>query len=412
MPTPSVRLPGSKSLTARALAIAAQADHPIRIVRPLVSDDTVAFREAIAAMGASVEVRGEDWVVTGPVGRSGQQVDIWCADAGTAARFLPPLAAVGKGTYTFDASEQLRRRPIRPLLEALRELGATVRFHGPEHGFPFDIEGHGLSGGEVEVAGSQSSQFASGLLMAGPSMDVGLTVRTPGLVSVPYVDMTIALMERCGVSVTRDDTDRFAVQPGRYSTDEIRIEPDASSASYFLAAAVVTGTPITVEGLGWRSLQGDTRFARVLQELGADLDIADDSITVHGAAPPRGGTVDMGDISDTFMTLACVAPLAEEPIRIEGIGHARLKECDRIDAVARNLAACGIRVETGSDWIQVWPGEARPALIECMRDHRIAMSFSVLSLRYPGLRLDDPACVSKTFPDFHDELAGVFGGRG
>lgn len=215
-------------------------------------------------------------------------MNIWCADAGTVARFLPPLAAVSKGTYTFDASDQLRRRPSQPLLEALRELGVTVRFHGPEHGFPFHIEGHGLAGGEVEVAGSQSSQFTSGLLMAGPSMDVGLTVRTPGLVSVPYVDMTLTLMERCGASISRDDTERFTVQPGRYTTDEIRIEPDASSASYFLAAAVVTGTPIIVEGLGTRSLQGDTRFARVLRELGADLDIAEDSITVHGTARLRG----------------------------------------------------------------------------------------------------------------------------
>lgn len=245
--------------------------------------------------------------------------------------------------------------------------------------------------------------------MAGPSMDTGVTVRTPELVSVPYVDMTLTLMERCGASVARDGHSRFTVQPGRYTTDEIRIEPDASSASYFLAAAVITGTPITVEGLGTTSLQGDTRFACVLRELGADIDIAEDAITVHGAAGLRGGTIDMGDISDTFMTLAWVAPLAADPIRIEGIGHARLKECDRIDAVARNLAACGIRVETGPDWIQVWPGEARPALIECMRDHRIAMSFSMLSLRHAGLRLDDPACVSKTFPTFHDELARVFG---
>jgi 3-phosphoshikimate 1-carboxyvinyltransferase len=202
------------------------------------------------------------------------------------------------------------------------------------------------------------------------------------------------------------------VRPTGYRAADLRIEPDASTASYFLAAAAVTGRSVTVPGLGHGSLQGDVRFAEVLERAGARVRRTEDAVTVTGTGTLRGGfAVDMGEISDTFMTLAAIAPLADAPLTIHGIGHARLKESDRIEAVARNLRALGVRTETGRDWITVHPGDASPARIACHRDHRIAMAFSVLNLRTGNLTLDDPGCVAKTFPGFHEEFHRLFPGH-
>jgi len=409
----TARIPGSKSLTNRALAVAAMAGGTTPLPNPLVSDDTLAFAAGLRALGVPVEERAERWTVhgsaRGPVG-SGQR--IWCQDAGTAARFLPPVAACGTGTFLFDGSDQLRVRPLGPLLDALRRLGARVEPFGAEDALPFRLTADGLAGGELTLPSHTSSQYLTGLLLAAPLMGSPLAVSAPRLVSRPYIDMTIALMARFGVAVSEPEQDTFVVKPGSYLAGEYRVEPDASTASYPLAAAALTGATVTVPDLGRDSLQGDRRFAEVLALTGAEVVVAADRTTVTGPDRLRGGfTVDMGDISDTFMTLAGIAPYADAPIRIEGVGHARLKESDRIEAVAGNLRACGITVRTGPDWLEIEPGTPRPALIRCHRDHRIAMSFSVLGLRTPGIELDDPSCVGKTFPGFHTELARLFGPR-
>ncbi|GIJ09769.1 3-phosphoshikimate 1-carboxyvinyltransferase [Micromonospora andamanensis] len=406
------RVPGSKSLTNRALAIAAMADGVTELDEPLVSDDTTAFANALVALGVPVERQARRWIVTGMGGaprlRSG---GVWCEDAGTAARFLPPVAAAGGGAFDFDGTDQLRARPLRPLIDALRALGATVEPAGDGGGLPFRLVSDGLKGGELTLTSRTSSQYLSGLLMAGPLMANPLTVVAPELVSRPYIDMTIALMARFGVRVTESGPDRFTVHPGRYVGTRYSVEPDASTASYVFAAAAVTGSEVSVNGLGSASLQGDSQFVDVLSRAGAEVTVESDRVTVRGPRRLRGGfTVDMGPISDTFMTLAAIAPLADAPIRITGVGHARLKESDRIDAMAQNLASCGVPVRTGPDWIEISPMDPSPALIHCRRDHRIAMSFSVLGLRVHGLVLDDPACVSKTFPGCHAELARLFGG--
>ncbi|WP_026254533.1 3-phosphoshikimate 1-carboxyvinyltransferase [Salinispora arenicola] len=410
MSAAQARVPGSKSLTNRALAIAAMADGVTELDNPLVSDDTSAFADALVALGVSVERQARRWTVTGsrsgPRARSGR---VWCEDAGTAARFLPPMVAAAGGVFDFDGTDQLRARPLHPLIDALRALGATVEPSGDGGGLPFRLVSDGLTGGEVTLASGTSSQYLSGLLMAGPLLSNPLTVVAPELVSRPYVDMTIAVMARFGVQVTEARPDRFTVHPGRYTRARYLVEPDASTASYVLAAAAVTGKEVSVDGLGSASPQGDRRFVDVLSQLGATVTADRDRVTVRGPRHLRGGfEVDMGSISDTFMTLAAIAPLADAPIRITGVGHARLKESDRIDAMAQNLVACGVPVRTGPDWIEISPTDPSPALIHCRRDHRIAMSFSVLGLRVSGLLLDDPACVSKTFPGFHDELARLF----
>jgi 3-phosphoshikimate 1-carboxyvinyltransferase len=413
----TARIPGSKSLTNRALLLAAAAPGTSRLWAPLVSDDTLAFRTALTDLGLTVNAGPEDayWDVTGtgrgPAGRAAARV--WCADAGTAARFLPPFAATGDGTFRFDGSAQLRARPLRPLLDALGELGATVRTtEGGRPGqatLPFEVTASGLDGGRIVVDSAMSSQYLSGLLMAAPLMRHGLEADARSLVSRPYVDMTLALMRRYGAQVEAS-ADRVRVLPGRYRPTDLAIEPDASTASYFFAAAAVTGHAVTVPGLGSGSLQGDLRFVDVLAKTGARVRVGAGATTVSGGGPLRGGfDVDMGEISDTFMTLAAIAPLADAPVTIRGIGHARLKESDRIEAMAANLRACGIRVVAGADWITIHPGRPAPARIACHRDHRIAMSFSVLALGSGvPLELDDPGCVAKTFPGFHAEVRRLF----
>ncbi|MFE2102307.1 3-phosphoshikimate 1-carboxyvinyltransferase [Streptomyces sp. NPDC059468] len=405
------RIPGSKSLTNRALLLAAATRGVSRVRAPLVSDDTVAFRNALTELGVQVESSPLDefWDVTGtgqgPTGRA----RLWCADAGTAARFLPPFAATGLGSYLFDGSSQLRGRPQRPLLEALRQLGADIEA-GPGQGLPLLIRAQGLAGGEVSVDSSMSSQYLSGLLMAAPLTRRGLLVRARRLVSRPYVDMTLTLMRRFGARVDEDEDGSLRVASVPYATTDVVIEPDASTATYVFAAAAVTGRTVTVPGLGAGSLQGDLRFVEILAKAGAQVRVGQAETTVSGPRRLSGGfSVDMRDISDTFMTLAAIAPLADAPITIRGIAHARLKESDRITVIAENLRACGIEAVQGDDWIIIHPGMPQPARIACHRDHRIGMAFSVLGLAVPAtITLDDPQCVTKTFPAFHTEMRRLF----
>ncbi|MGW0930757.1 3-phosphoshikimate 1-carboxyvinyltransferase [Streptomyces sp. NPDC002644] len=407
----TARIPGSKSITTRALLLAAAADGTSRLWAPLVSHDTLAFRTAVAGLGARIESSDDDqcWNVTGtgrgPVGTA----QVWCADAGTAARFLPPYSATGEGTFTFDGSEQLRARPLGPLMETLTALGAHLETPAPGR-LPLTVHAGGLEGGELRVDSSMSSQFLSGLLMAAPLMRRPVRADLREAVSRPYLDMTLALMLRFGADVEELGDGVIEVRPGGYRATALVVEPDASTASYVFAAAAATGHRGTVPGLCERSLQGDLGFVEALGEMGAQVEITDRVVSVTGTGGLRGGLdLDMGDISDTFMTLAAIAPLADGPVTIRGVRHARFKESDRIAAMAQNLRACGIRVDETEDSVTVHPGTPRPARIACHRDHRIAMAFSVLGLaaRVP-LTLDDPYCVTKTFPGFHEELARLF----
>ncbi len=405
------RIPGSKSLTNRILVLSAASAGRSVLHEPLDSDDTRACAAALRAMGYAVDdADPARWVVEGTGrGPTRDAAEVYCADAGTAARFLPPLAATGHGRFVFDGSDQLRRRPLGPLLDSLARLGAGItRRSGSD--LPFELHATGLAGGPVAVASTASSQFLSGLLMAGPLMSDGLALAGGPRVSQPYIDMTIALMARFGVPASRDGDGGIQVPAAPYRPVDVRVEPDASTASYFFAAAALTGAGIVVPGLGSGSAQGDLRFVEILRMIGAEVTVAEDRTTVAGSPALRGGfTVDMNDISDTMMTLAAIAPYLDEPITITGIGHARLKESDRVAAMAANLAACGITVDEAPDRLTIHPGQPRPATIACHRDHRIAMSFAVLGLRADGIVLDDPACVRKTFPGFFAEFGRLFG---
>ncbi|MCX3062905.1 3-phosphoshikimate 1-carboxyvinyltransferase [Streptomyces beihaiensis] len=409
--THMARIPGSKSLTNRMLLLAASANGTSRIYAPLVCQDTLTFRDALRACEIPVQAspRDEYWEVTGAGQGAIGRARVWCADAGTAARFLPPYAAVGHGNFLFDGSSQLRARPLGALLEALRALGADIDV-GPGARLPLLIRAEGLAGGEISVESSSSSQYLSGLLMAAPLMRTGLRVRAPGLVSRPYTDMTLSLMRRYGADATEGPDGSIRVEPGVYAATDMVVEPDASTASYVFAAAAVTGGTVTVPGLGTDSLQGDLRFVEILAKAGAEVSVDEAATTVTGTGQLRGGfAVDMGDVSDTFMTLAAIAALADAPITIHGIGHTRLKESDRLAAVADNLRACGIETAHGTDWITVHPGAPHPARIACHHDHRVAMAFSVLGIASStAFELDDAHCVAKTFPGFHGEMQRLF----
>lgn len=402
-----VRIPGSKSVTARALFLGACASGLTYLRRPLVSDDTEAFADGLAALGYEVQRSGDDVVLMGsPAGPPATSAGVYCRDAGTAARFLPALAAAGHGTFRFDASPQLRRRPVGPMVAALRDLGVTVTYEDADGHLPLTVTSDGLAGGQITLDASVSSQFLTGLLMAAPLARDGLAITVTGLVSAPYVDMTVRMMRQFGTKVTRDG-DTFTVRSAGYAARSFTVEPDASAASYFFAAAAVTGQTAFVPGLGADSLQGDVAFARVLKRMGATVEVWPDGLAVTGTGPLHGAEVNMRDISDTMPTLAAIAPFADGPVRIVDVANTRVKESDRVDACAVNLRRLGIEVATGPDWIEIWPGDPKAAMIDCRGDHRIAMSFSVTGLRTPGLTLDDPACVRKTFPDFHTVLAGL-----
>ena len=409
-----VQIPGSKSITARALLLAAAAGGETTLVDPLLSDDTEAFVEGLRALGYVVEqgtrttggVTSSVWKIHGSA--TGPQVDdvaVFCRDGATTARFLPALATTGTGTFRFDASDQMRRRPMAPLTDALTELGAQLEFPGEPDHHPVTVVGTGaLPGGTVTLDAGTSSQFLTALLLVAPLARDGMTIEVTDLVSVPYVRITTEMMRAFGVDVEVDGR-TYRVRPQPYVAREYAIEPDASSASYFFAAAALLGESVTVPHLGAGALQGDLAFVDVLEQMGAHVERTQAATTVTGTGTLRGLTVNMRDISDTMPTLAAIAPFADGPVRIEDVYNTRVKECDRLEACASNLRRAGIRVETGHDWIEIYPGQYQPVHVETFRDHRIAMAFSIAGLRAEGVTLDDPACVKKTFPTFHDVLA-------
>ncbi|MFP5326954.1 MAG: 3-phosphoshikimate 1-carboxyvinyltransferase [Acidimicrobiia bacterium] len=393
-PDATVEVPGSKSITNRALICAALADGPSTIRGALVADDTEAMATCLRSLGVVVDWTNEA-VLVRPQRPFSAGVTLDARLSGTTARFILPLAALDRGTRVVDGDAPLRARPMGETAAALRTLGANVE--GDR--LPIVVEGP-LRGGEVSVAGDASSQFLSGLLLAGPAMPEGLSVElSTALVSRPYVDMTLAVMRSFGASV-----DGFAVEPTSYRPSSYEVEPDASAASYFFAAAAATGGRVTVRGLGSGSMQGDLQFLGVLEQMGCRVERGAGSTTVTGPQRLRGVEVDMRDMSDTAQTLAAIAPLASSPTRVTGIGFIRRKETDRIAAVVAELHRCGVTVEEEHDGFVVHPGEPEPAVIETYRDHRMAMSFAVLGLVVPGISIADPGCVDKTFPDFFDRL--------
>lgn len=396
--------PGSKSLTNRALLCAGLASGTSRIGGVLLADDTRAMLGAIAALGARVQLDepARTATVTGLDPRqltAGVAVD--ALQSGTTARFILPVLALASVACRLDGDAQLRARPFGPQAQALTALGVQVDFDDAAAGLPLTVTGP-ARGGSVELPGHVSSQFLSGLLMAGPLMRDGLHVSvTSDQVSVPYLALTRLVMAAFGCD-TRADA--YAVSPGRYAATDYHIEPDASAASYFWGAGAMTGGSVTVSGLGTSSQQGDVAFVDVLEEMGAAVERTGDSITVRDSGTLRGVDVDMADISDTAQTLAAVAVFADSPTRVRGIGFIRRKETDRIAAVVTELRRAGIDATEDDDGFTIYPGAARPTVFHTYGDHRMAMSLSLIGLRAPGIRIDGTECVAKTYPEFFDDL--------
>ncbi len=412
-PDVDLRVPGSKSLTNRALVAAALASGTSTIEGLLLADDTDAMLGSLRALGIEVVVdaSGPTATVTGcdgavPPGPATVDVRL----SGTTARFLAPLLALGSGRYVLDAAPPFRLRPMGPVLAALRDLGAGVDDLGEPGHLPVAVRAGGLRGGTVQVAGDVSSQFLSGLLLAAPATADGLTVEvTTPLVSGPYVDLTLATMRAFGAEVERPDPSTFVVAPSGYRATTYAVEPDASAASYLLAAAAITGGRVRVEGLDDTALQGDARFAEVLSAMGAEVTVDARGTQVRGTGTLHGIEVDLAEMSDTAQTLAAVAVFADGPTRITGIGFIRAKETDRIAAVVAELRRCGIDADEEPDGFVVHPGRPRPAVVRTYDDHRMAMSFALLGLVAPGIRIADPDCVAKTFPSYFEVLARLRG---
>lgn len=410
-PDAVVRLPGSKSITNRALVCAALAAGETTLTGALCADDTEAMMEGVASLGAAVTCRGEQAEVRvgGTAGRvtPGPGTVIDARMSGTTSRFLAPVAALSTEPVTIDGHAQLRARPFDDLVGALRELGAEVASPPGGEALPMRVRGP-IRSREATVAVDRSSQFLSGLMLAGPLVPGGLTVHLDGrAVSRSYVEMTAAVMRAFGAAVEVGPSDVHIAGGGYLSPGHFAVEPDASSASYVWAAAAITEGTVRVEGLGPDSVQGDAGFASLLGTMGASVTTTEAYTEVTGG-PLTGIDVDLGDMSDTAPTLAVAASCARTPTTVRGIGFIRGKESDRIASVVEELRRCGIEARELADGFIVEPGSAPvPALVRTYDDHRIAMAFSVLGLLVPGIEIENPGCVAKTFPGFFEMLDGL-----
>ncbi len=408
-----VRPPGSKSLTNRALLAAALAEGRSTLTGVLFADDTEAMLACIEVLGATVVVDRDALTVevTGTGGRlAAGPVELHAALSGTTSRFVAATLALGAGPFVLDGGAPLRARPMGPVLDAVRQLGATVTEGGEAGHLPVTVSGGatgvgpGAEQARVTLAGDVSSQFVSGLLLAGACLPGGLRVElTTDPVSRPYLDMTVAVMAAFGATARADGARAWVVEPGGYRAARYDVEPDASAASYLFAVAAVCGGRVRVEGLGQSSLQGDVRFVDHLEAMGCTVRRDRTATEVEGG-PLRGIDADFEPISDTAQTIAAVAAFAEGPTRISGIGFIRRKETDRIAAVVTELQRAGVGATEDADGFTIEPAAVRPATIQTYDDHRMAMSFTLLGLREPGIRIADPGCVAKTFPDFFDVI--------
>lgn len=393
-------LPGSKSISNRALILAALCKKPATLMNVLKSDDTLACIEAL------------DQIILAKKKHSTDVVPVFCHDSGIVTRFLLPVCAALGGAYRFDGSLRMRERPIGPLLEVLQQQGVQFEFLATPGKMPFILQAQHLPGGDVNIDIKDTSQFLSGLLIAAPLSQRGMRVRANmEIAKKPYVAMTLKLMAQFGVKHHVIDDFTIEVLPQIYKTARLTIEPDASTASYFFAAAALTKSKVVIPDLGSGSMQGDLRFLSVLEQMGCQVKIKRSRIEVVGPEHLQAvGDVDMTGFSDTFMTLAIMAPFLPAPTKILGLRHTRLQESDRVAAMVDGLTRVGIKTEATEDTLTIFPGQAVGAKIDSHKDHRIAMSFGVMGLVVPGIIIEGAECVSKTCPDFFELLKEFFYG--
>ncbi len=426
-----VDVPGSKSITNRALLIAALAEGKSVLRGVLFSDDSRHFLQALIDLGFEVEI-DEACAVVSIVGCGGKipayespvdekmknvsddgmpvNASINVGSAGTAARFLTAYLGLSKGRYFVDSSQQMKKRPMEELLKALEDLGASIEFLEEAYHFPFVIGNDQVSKHEVTIDVDKSSQFLSALLIASVLFTENFVIHVKGHHGMSYVKMTIAMMEQFGVKVDCLTEDTFRISgDASYTARDYRIEPDVSAAAYFYAMAPVLSVPAKVHHVHWKSLQGDITFLHVLEAMGCGSVELEDGIRIY---PPQeglcGGTFDLSAFSDQALTLAAISCFAKSPVTIEGIGHIRYQECDRLHAIMTNLTNMGIRCEEPEEGtIRIYPGQPKPCEIETFEDHRVAMAFAIPGLVTDGIVILDPGCCRKTFETYFEVLEEV-----
>ncbi len=411
----SIRPPGSKSITNRALVCAALADGVSTLTGALASEDTEVMIDSLHRLGIPVERHddGSQLIVSGCGGSiPARNADLYVGNSGTTIRFLTAMTTLGHGTYRLGGVPRMQERPIADLLSALNQLGADVQSEAGTGCPPVIVRASGLPGGRTTIRGDISSQFLSGLLMAAPLAQDNVELIVEGeLVSQPYVTMTLGVMREFGAEAHYSGLSRFVIAgQQRYRSCEYAIEPDASAASYFWGLAAVTGGEVTALGLAHRALQGDVAFVQCLQKMGCRVAYSSRGTTVTGPTVPlRGIDVDMNAISDTAQTLAVVALFAQGPTTIRGVAHIRHKETDRIADLARQLRKLGAGVEELTDGLRITPAPLHGAELETYNDHRMAMSFALAGLKIPGVSIRDPGCTAKTYPNFFADLSQLVG---
>ena len=401
----TVEIPGSKSLTNRALLVAALAQGDSLLENALFSEDSEYFAKCVEQLGIPITLNPHLAQIQ-VAGRGGdipaKQADLFVGLAGTAARFISALVALGNGEYRLDGVPRMRERPMGDLLTVLQTGGATVNFEGNSGFMPYTIYSRQFAGGNFRLQANQTSQQLSALLMIAPYAQQDTTIEVEGtFVSQSYVKMTCRLMADFGVEVIKIGDNQFQIKAGqRYQARHYTVEPDASNASYFFAAAAVTGGRVRVKHLTKKSCQGDILWLNVLEQMGCQIKDSDEYTEVTGPKQLQGIDIDMNDISDLVQTLAAIAPFASSPITIRNVEHIRYKETDRIRAVVTELRRLGVQVEEFADRLKIEPGPITPTAIETYHDHRMAMAFAVTGLKVPGIVIKDPGCTAKTFPDY------------
>lgn len=414
-----VTVPGSKSMTNRALMLAALSDRTCHLSGVLFSDDSRAFLDCLVRLGFQTEINENDKSVTicgtgGRIPKPDAALDV--RSAGTAARFLTVMLAFAGGDYEMTSSEQMAKRPMEPLLSVLERGGAQIEYRGERGHFPFVLHAHDVRLEEVEIDTSVSSQFASALLMAGTLLKGGLCVRMTGSrTSGSYIRMTLAMMEQFGIAVTRPEEVVYRIAGGQsFGLEQYAVEPDVSGASYFYSLAPLLGVDVLVRNVHRNSMQGDIRYVELLQQLGCSLEDSPEGLWLRGSNVTGypGLRVDMKDFSDQTMTLAAVAVYAESVTEIIHVGHIRVQEADRMAAIINEMTRMGIRCEEipEEEGIRIYPGEPKAARIRTYEDHRMAMAFTLVGLRADGIEIEDPLCCGKTFENYFDVIDTLYEG--
>lgn len=410
-----VTVPGSKSITNRALLLAVLATGKTNLDGVLFSDDSRHFMDCVVKLGFDADIDEDNKFIT-VTGEGGnipyKDASIYVGSAGTAARFLTALLGISKGTYHLDASAQMRKRPMAPLLNTLQSVGTSVSFEENEGFFPFVLSMNEITSTNFTVNIDTSSQFLSALLISSPIIGKDVVINVTGTHGMAYIDMTIEMMKQFGVNVKVNDgegdiTKVYTITAGqKYNNLDYIIEPDVSAACYFYAMAAILGLKIMVKNVHLECMQGDIQFIHFLEKMGCSVEENDEGVIVTGPKDGKlkGITANMHSCSDQAITMAAIAPFADSPVKITGISHIKFQESDRIWAIVNELTRMGIKVESDEDSVTIYPGQPSPATVNTYDDHRIAMGFAVTGLRSDGIVIDDPGCCRKTFENYFEVL--------